>query len=128
MTDVIDPTTPVKPLPGQMPVVSNKIVRASEEPPVFINSAEFSGMGMDVFMDVGIVPVESISVATKTYQENPDKPPSVDFHVSFRFGMSVQSAILIHQRLSQFLQQSVSQASAYMERQSIVMPEKGNDV
>ena len=35
-----------------MVVVSRKLfIRTSEEPPIFINSAEFSAMGMEVFMD-----------------------------------------------------------------------------
>jgi hypothetical protein len=122
MTDVLNPTTTPVPVPGQMPVSSRKIfMRTSEEPPVFINSAEFASAGMDVFMDVGVVPVESIVAAAKVYREHPDKPAPIEFHVSFRFGMSLQAAILIHQRLTQILQQG---AAAQQEGQEPPVPEK----
>ncbi len=114
MADKVDQIPPA--LPGQMHVTSRKIFLPSgEEPPIFINSAEFVGMGMDVFMDVGVVPVESIAAATKTYQANPERPALVDFHVSFRFGMSIQTALMIHQRLTHLIQQSAAQVEGIKE-------------
>ena len=82
---------------------------------MFINAAEFSAAGMDVFMDVGVVPVESVSAAMKAAQENPEVPPEIDFYICHRFGMSFQSATLIHQRLTQLLQQSVAQVKEPLE-------------
>jgi len=73
-------------------------------------------MGMDVFMDVGVVPAESLGAAVKFSNENPGVPAPVDFHVSFRFGMSVQSAIMIHQRLSQLIQQHAEMAARTNEQ------------
>lgn len=129
MADALNPTpTPTPPpasLPGQVPVISRKVLmRSSEEPPVFINSAEFTMMGMDVFMDVGVVPAESLAAALKIFQESPGKPAPVDFHVSFRFGMSIQSAVMIHQRLSQLIQQSVAQMQVMAKQQGHV-PKEG---
>ena len=95
----------IQPNPAHMPVASRKILmRTSEEPPVFINSAEFSAMGMDVFMDLGVVPVESFNAALKLFREDPTKPAPIDFHVSFRFGMSIQTALMMYQRLTQLIQ------------------------
>jgi len=87
-------------------------MRTSEEPPVFVNSVEFSSMGMDVFMDLGVVPVESFNAALKLFREDPSKPAPVDFHVSFRFGMSVQSAMMMYQRLVQLIQTQTQLAKA----------------
>lgn len=101
------------PLPGQMPVISHKVLmRSSEEPLTFINSAEFAASGMDVFMDVGVVPVESVHAAAVQYKADPSKPAPVEFHVSYRFGMSLQSAIMIHQRLTLLIQQSAMNIQA----------------
>jgi hypothetical protein len=117
MADVINPPTQPPALPSQMSVASRKVLmRTSEEPPVFINAAEFAAMGMDVFMDVGVTPVESVNAAIQLYKDHPNEPPPVDFHVSFRFGMSIQTAMLIHQRLTQLLQQSVVQTAALLEQ------------
>lgn len=120
------PKNPIPtPPPGQMPVISRKVfMRSSEEPPIFINSAEFTGMGMDVFMDLGVVPAESVNEAIKLYKEDPSKPVPVDFHISFRFGMSIQSAIVIHQRLSMLLQQSAIRAQEELAAPG-KSPEKG---
>jgi hypothetical protein len=91
---------------GPMQVTSRKhFMHTSDGPPTFINSVEFAAMGMEVFMDVGIVPVESVASAAKLYQENPTEAVPVDFHISFRFGMSFQAAIMMHQRLTQLVQQ-----------------------
>jgi len=117
MAEKVDQIPPTAVPPGQMPVTSRKVfMRSGEEPPIFINSAEFAGMGMDVFMDVGVVPVESVTAAAKIYQENPAKPGLIDFHVSYRFGMSIQAAMMIHQRLSQFIQSAAAQMQTMAEQ------------
>ena len=103
---------------GQIQVNSKKIFAApNQEPIVFVNAAEFSAAGMDVFMDLGVVPVDSVGAAIKASQEHPDVPPEMEFHVSHRFAMSFQGAVLIHQRLTQLLQQSNQQISALKEQQ-----------
>jgi hypothetical protein len=91
---------------GAMQIASHKhFAGTSEGSTAFINHAEFSAMGMDVFMDVGVIPVDSLASAMKIHQERPDEAAPVDFYVTFRFGMSVQTAVLMCQRLTQIVQQ-----------------------
>lgn len=119
MADPVNPRgsrqMPVQ-VPEQMRVNSRKVFGPEKET-VFINSAEFSGIGMEIFMDVGIVPVESMNQAIKSHNEDPKNIPSVDFHVSHRFGMSIQSAVLIHQRLTQLIQQSARMFGDFIQEQ-----------
>lgn len=81
---------------------------------MFINAAEFSANGVEVYMDVGVVPVESVSAAMKAAKDNPGVPPQMDFHVSHRFGMTLSAAALISQRLMALLHQS---ATMFVEAQ-----------
>lgn len=108
---------------GQIQVRSKKVLAKSAEPIVFVNAAEFSAAGMDIYMDLGVVPVDAIGAAMKAHQENPEVPPEMDFHVSHRFAMSIQGAILIHQRLTHLLQQSTAQIATLKEPQ-IEVPDK----
>jgi hypothetical protein len=103
-----------------MPVVSQKILSPTADgtPRVFINSAEFSGAGMDVFMDVGVVPIESMGAAAEQFKRDPSAPAKIEFHISFRFGMSLQSAAMIHQRLTQFLQRASLMAEQQISQHS----------
>lgn len=74
-------------------------------------------MGMDVFMDVGIVSVETVSAAMQQQKDHPEESLQVDFSVSHRFGMSLASAMMIHQRLTQFIEQSVARVNQDIEQQ-----------
>ncbi len=91
--------------------------RSDEEPPhpVYINAVEFSAMGMDVLMDVGVVTPEAINAALQQ-KSTADVVPTVDFLVNYRFGMSIQAAMMMHQRLTELLRQSQIQAAAAMEQ------------
>jgi hypothetical protein len=75
--------------------------------PKYVNNVEFSAVGMDVFMDAGTVPPEAIRDAAASNAQ----PPTVEFFIDFRFGMSLQSAVLMHQRLTELLQASAKQAA-----------------
>ena len=77
-------------------------------PPLFVNNVEFSGVGMDVYMDVGTVSPESIRDA---WASKPGaQQPTVRFNVDFRFGMSIQTVALMLQRLTALVQASTAQA------------------
>jgi hypothetical protein len=96
-------------VPGQMQqlqAVSQKAFsRNSDEAPSpnYVNNVEFAASGMDVFMDTGTVSPEAIRDALEIMKSS-DKTPAVKFIVDFRFGMSIQTAIVMHQRLSALLQ------------------------
>ena len=90
---------------GQMAISPKKIVLRPEEPISFINAVEFSGNGMELFMDLGVITPESAVAAAQLFKANPNVPAPVDFHVSSRFALSIQGAMLIHQRLTLLLQQ-----------------------
>jgi hypothetical protein len=82
--------------------------RSGEDAPIptFINAVEFIGMGMDVIMDVGVVSPESIVKSKEKFAKEPNSTPLVvDLLVHSRFGMSLQTAIAIHQKLTQALHQ-----------------------
>jgi hypothetical protein len=69
-------------------------------------------MGMDIFMDVGAAQPESIQAAVLAIQ-NPDQGPAlVNVNVQFRFGMTLQTAVQMHQRLTQMLQAAREQITA----------------
>jgi hypothetical protein len=92
---------------GQMRVNSKKVfLSSSEGPPIFINAAEFAANGIEVYMDVGVVSVESVNRASQAFQMDPTVIPDIDLQVSHRFAFSMQAAALIHQRLTAMLQES----------------------
>jgi hypothetical protein len=89
--------------------------------PEFTNAVEFSGMGMDVYMDVGVYSIESANNAASEVAKNPEGgQPTVEVYVAHRFGMSMQTAVLMHQRLTQFIQatQAALQAQAAQNAQN----------
>jgi predicted metal-dependent peptidase len=69
--------------------------------PVFINAADFVGMGPDILLDVGVVTPENVTSAKAA---GGDVPPVIDIQVIARFAMSTQTAALIHERLSMVLE------------------------
>lgn len=93
----------------QIQAVSHKAFsRENDEAPrpLYVNNVEFTVSGMDVFMDAGTVAPEAIRDAMEGKSGD---PPSVKFNVDFRFGMSLQTALLMHQRLGALLQASAQQ-------------------
>lgn len=76
--------------------------------PEYVNAVEFSSTGMDVFMDVGVYSVEAANNAAIEFTKNPEEQPVVDVFVAHRFGMSMQTAMLMHQRLSLLIQSASS--------------------
>jgi hypothetical protein len=80
--------------------------RSEDHPPypVYTNAIEFSGLGMDMFMDVGVVDPEAVSAAIQDKPEN--GVPTVNVLVNFRFGMSLHTAAAMHQKLGELLKQS----------------------
>jgi hypothetical protein len=116
------------PIPGQSPPLGvlaaatrRVFSRSDNDPPIptYVNAIEFTGLGMDVVMDVGIVSPESIIKARDRAAKEPEStaPAVVDLQVFFRFGMSLQTAVLAHQRLSQMLQMTQEQQEAILHRQ-----------
>lgn len=90
---------------GQLQAASHRaFTRSDEDGPVprFTNDIEFSTAGMDIFMDVGTVSPESIRDAWKAKSES--KNPTVKFNVDFRFAMSLNTAFLMLQRLTELVQ------------------------
>ena len=57
-------------------------------------------------MDLGVITAEAAAAGAKIYAGTPGVPAPVDFLVTFRFGMTIQAAAVIHQRLSLMLQAS----------------------
>jgi hypothetical protein len=82
--------------------------------PEYANNVEFNAVGMDVFMDVGTVSPETIKDAMQTQAEG-KQLPTVKFNVDFRFGMSLQTAMVMYQRLTELLNQSAAGAKASLE-------------
>jgi len=80
--------------------------------PVYTNAVEFTGMGIDIFMDVGTVSPESLQSALIASKSSSEVPPTVNFGVVYRFGMSLQTAIQLHQRLSEMIAATTSQLQA----------------
>ena len=85
--------------------------RDSNEPPrpQYVNNVDFISMGMDVFMDAGNVSPESLNDAFDV--KHGGGSPSVKFNVDFRFGMSLQTAALMQQRLTALLQATAAQTA-----------------
>ena len=89
---------------GQVQALSQKVFSRDEDDapsPKYVNNVEFIASGMDVFMDAGTVSPESIRGALEMKASG--KNPAVKFHVDFRFGMSIQTALILHQRLEELL-------------------------
>jgi hypothetical protein len=112
------PAIPNQPVPpGAVAAASKRVFAraAGDAPsPLFINAIELTSVGMDVFVDVGVVPPESLLA----FQKNPPQEgdiPFVDMFVTARYGMSVQTAIMLHQRLTVMLQQLGEQQQTQME-------------
>lgn len=101
------------PEPHQMQAASQRTFTREDKDgpaPVFVNNVEFSGVGMDVFMDAGTVTPEALNEA---FQAKSGKgQPTVRFNVNFRCGMSLQTAVVMHQRLTAFIQASAAQLNA----------------
>lgn len=81
--------------------------RGHDEPsyPLYTNAIEFASMGVDVFMDVGTVAPEAVQAALQRQQQNPGVQ-LLDFNVVYRFGMSLQTALQMHQRLTEIINRS----------------------
>src|SRR5665213_1916197 len=92
---------------GALQAIAKRVYsHGSDDPPnpLFINAVEFTSMGMDVFMDTGVVRPESVAEAMG--KQPPDDPAVVNFNVHFRFGMSIQTALQMHQKLSDMIQRT----------------------
>lgn len=97
---------------GQVQAESRKVFsRGDDDPPypTYTNSVEFTAMGIDVFMDVGIAQPESIQAALQASQNPSQGAPIVNVNVLFRFGMTLQTAAQMHQRLTELLQATQEQ-------------------
>jgi hypothetical protein len=96
-----------KPFPpaGQILAGSQRVFSGGLPPnPIYTNNVEFGALGMDIFMDVGIVSPEALRAAIQRRdQEKSPTPPITDFLVNYRFGMTLQSAAMMLQRLSALL-------------------------
>jgi hypothetical protein len=81
--------------------------RGNDDPPypVYVNGVEFAGMGLDMFMDVGVVSPEAVGSAIQT-ESAKGEIPVVPFLVNFRFVMSFQTAIAMQVKLTELLRQS----------------------
>jgi hypothetical protein len=108
----------VPPKPEQQPQHLNALAkrvfsRSNEDgpEPVYTNAVEFASMGMDVFMDVGVVSPESVAAALAIKSGN---QPTVNVLVNFRFGMSLQTAVLMQRKLTEMLQGAQAQMAATM--------------
>lgn len=98
-------TKPDNPKIGQIEVSPKRVfTRGENDPPnpIFLNNIEFGALAMDVYMDVGLVVPESVQMAIANRAAESD-PAVVDFNVLFRFGLSVQTAAEMHQRLGNVL-------------------------
>jgi hypothetical protein len=82
-------------------------LRGSDDPPQpqYTNNVDFTASGMDVFMDVGTVAPEAVRKAMTAGE----KLPAVRFNVDFRFGMSIQTAAVMLQRLAGLVQAAAAQ-------------------
>jgi hypothetical protein len=92
---------------AQVQAASHKVFSRTNEDgpaPLFVNNIEFAGVGMDVYMDVGTVSPESIRDAWTG--KSTGQQPTVKFNADFRFGMSLQTAALMLQRLVTLMQAS----------------------
>jgi len=91
----------------QLQAGSKKVFsRGNDEPlyPTYTNAVEFAGLGMDVFMDVGAVAPESVQGALDaTRKPGSEGRPTVNVSVLYRFAMTIQTAMVMHQRLTQLI-------------------------
>lgn len=69
--------------------------------PMFINAVDVVGLGADIMLDLGNVSVEAVNIANASGST----PPVVDMFVLARFGMSLVTAKMLHQRLEMILSQ-----------------------
>jgi hypothetical protein len=90
--------------------------RGNDDPPypVYVNGIEFAGIGLDMFMDVGVVSPEAVGSAQKQSAAEGELPV-VPFLVNFRFAMSFQTAVIMQQKLTELLKQSTDQIKALMQ-------------
>ena len=108
---------PARFLTGQLQAAAKKVFSPASDDapsPEFVNHVEFSAVGMDLFMDVGTVSPESIRDAMLSG----DKPPSVRFNVSSRFGMSLQTAAVMLQGLATLVQAAAAQGPPQVSPQA----------
>lgn len=111
-----------KPKLQQLQAASKKVFSVGDnEPPypTFTNVIEFSGAGVDVFMDIGSVAPEAIQAAIKTAEESersPENHPIVNVHIIHRFAMTLQTAMQMHQRLSELIAMTTAQLQASVKQ------------
>lgn len=89
--------------PGPLNATSRKVFSregVGPSSPIYINNVEFSGMGMDIFMDVGTVDPESVQAAVQASTTTPSEPPVVDFNIRNRFAMTLQTVVQMHAKLT----------------------------
>lgn len=108
-------TTPSTTMPGAEPVEFGQLEATTRRvfsrsgddgpSPAFVNNVEFTLVGTDLFMDTGIVSPEALRDTLKDLKTG--GTPTVRFNVDFRFGMSLQTARMMHQRLTTVLQATV---------------------
>jgi hypothetical protein len=99
-------TTPAPSSAGQVLAASKKIfTRSDKEPPypTYMNAIEFSGLGVDLFMDVGVVSPESIQAGMQAATSDPAAPVTIETLVLYRFAMTIQTAMQMHQRLTELI-------------------------
>jgi hypothetical protein len=78
--------------------------------PTYTNIVEFTGLGIDVFMDIGVVSPESVqSAMDDKRQPAPPAIRTIDMNVLCRFGMTIQTAIMMHQKLTQLIEATKAQ-------------------
>jgi len=111
-----------KPRPETFNVTSRKVFSrdANAAPaPVYANNIEFAAMGVEVFMDVGTVDLESIHAAVQA-NANGESPEStvVDFNVQEPFAMTMQTAIQMHQKLTAMIQATKASMDEAMNNQT----------
>jgi hypothetical protein len=117
------PTAPVAHNIGVAATSHKVFSQGANDPPapIYLNAVEFTGMGMDVLMDIGVVSPESV-VAAMTKKKTPDALAVVDMRVHYRFGLSIQTAFQMHQKLSALLDQSTKQAEAEVKAATAANP------
>lgn len=118
-SEAVSVTVPEETQIGQVQALSHKVFsRGGDDPPSpkYVNNVEFIASGMDVFMDAGTVSPESVKDAIE--MKSTGKNPTVNFIVDFRFGMSLQTAVLLHQRLTDLLKAHTGMMKESMEAQT----------
>jgi len=87
--------------------------------PIFINAAEIAQVGADVYFDGGVVSPEAVMEAQATAEGG---QVTVEVQVVFRVAMSIATASVLHQRLTQLLKNAQTLAAQATRTQ---VPEKG---